>query len=59
MERKYKAKIKGLERQLQVRNVQFEEENTQRLGVEIQLKGSHIHLDKVVEEITSLKAQLK
>lgn len=36
--RKYKAKIKGLERQLQVNNFQFDEENTQRLGVVIQLK---------------------
>lgn len=35
MRRKYKAKIKGLERQLQVKSVQFEEENTQRIGVEI------------------------
>lgn len=59
MERKYKAEIKGLERQLQVKSVQFEEENTQRLGLEIQLKGSHIHLEKVMEEIENLKDQLK
>lgn len=59
MERKYKEKVKGLEIQLQDKNVQFKEENTQRLGVEIQLKGSHIHLEKVVEEIANLKTQLK
>lgn len=59
MEKKYKDKIKRLEKQLQDKNVQFEEENTQRLGVEIQLKGSHIHLEKTVKEIESLKTQLK
>lgn len=59
MERKYKAKIKILEKKLQDKNVQCEEENNQRLGVEIQLKGNHIHLDKVMEEIASLQAQLK
>lgn len=48
MEKKYKDKIKRLEKQLQDNNSQFEEENTQRIGVEIQLKGSHIDLEKVV-----------
>lgn len=59
MERKYKAKIKRLEKKLQDKNVQFEEENIQRIRAEIQLKGSHINLEKVVEEIASLKTQLK
>lgn len=59
MERKYKVMIKELEKHLQVKNVQFKEENTQRLWVEIQLKGSHICLGKAVEEVASLKAQLK
>lgn len=52
----YKVKM---ERKYKDNNVQFEEENTQRLGVEIHLLGSHIHLEKVVEEIASLKTQLK
>lgn len=56
MERKYKANIKQLKKQLHIKSVQFEEENTQRLGVEIQLRGSNIQLGKVVEEVASLKA---
>lgn len=59
MERKYKAKIKELEKHLRVKHAQFEEENTQRLGVETQLRGRNIKLGKVVEEVASLKAQLK
>lgn len=59
MERKYKAKIRELEKQLQVKNVQFEEENIQRLGVEIKLRGSNIQLVKALEELASLKARLK
>ncbi|XP_050887433.1 uncharacterized protein LOC127092581 [Lathyrus oleraceus] len=59
MEKRYKDKIKRQEKQLQDKNAQFEEENTQRIGVEIQLKGSHINLEKVVGEIISLKAQLR
>lgn len=59
MERKYKANIKEMEKQIQVKSSQFEEENTQRLGVEIQLRGINIKLGKVVEEVTSLKVQLK
>lgn len=47
----YKAKIRSLEKQL-------EEERAQREGVEIQLKGSHIHLDQASREVSSLRNQL-
>lgn len=47
----YKAKIRSLEKQL-------EEEKTQRAGVEIQLKGSHVHLDQATREISSLHDRL-
>lgn len=59
MEKRYKVKIEELEKQLWAKDVQFEEENTQRLGVENQLKGSNIQLGKVVEEVASLKVQLE
>lgn len=59
MEKKYKAKVKRLEKQLRDKNVQFEEKNTQRLGVEIHIKGSHIHVEKVMEEIENLKTHFK
>lgn len=47
----YKAKIRSLEKQL-------EEERAQREGVEIQLKGSHIHLDQATREVSSLRCRL-
>lgn len=55
MDKRYKAKIEELEKQTRAKDVQFEEENTQRLGVETHLKGSNIQLGKVIEEVTSLK----
>ena len=45
MEKRYKAKVEELEKQLLAKGAQFEEENTQRLVVETQLKGSNIHLE--------------
>lgn len=47
----YKAKIRSLEKQL-------EEERVQREGGEIQLKGSHIHLDQATREFFSLRCRL-
>lgn len=59
MEKRYIAKIEELEKKLRAKDVQFEEGNIQRLGVETQLKGSNIQLGKVVEEVASLKVHLK
>lgn len=59
MDKRYRAKIEKLEKQLRAKDIPFEDENTQRLGVETQLRGSNIQLGKVVEEVASLKVQLE
>ncbi|XP_050897792.1 uncharacterized protein LOC127104659 [Lathyrus oleraceus] len=59
MEKRYRDKIEESEKKLQAKDFQFEEKNTQMLGVETQLKGSNIQLGNVVEEVASLKVQLE
>lgn len=48
MKWRYKAKIEELDKKIWAKDVQFEEENIQRLGLETQLKGSNIQLGKVI-----------
>lgn len=53
---KYKDRVKELESQLKIKNSKLGEDIDQRQVIEIQLKGSNIHVSLVKEESSRLKS---
>ena len=58
LQKRYKTKIEGLDKQLLVKYARLEEESTQRPAIETLLKGRNIQLAQAIEEISSLKSQM-